>query len=133
MGIQQYYGMDEYQLAGNIMIAAKEVHKYLGPNQLECNYESCLAFELRQMGLDVKQQVGRPFQYKGTNIEFGYRMNLIVQDKILVEVRSVEGIYDIHKVKLLTYMKNTDFRYGIVLNFNVSDIFDGVKRIVRRE
>lgn len=123
--------MDEYQLAGNIMTAAREVHKCLGPNQLECNYESCLAFELKQMGFDVKQQVGRPFNYKGINIEFGYRMNLMVQDKILVEVRSIENIYDIHKVKLLSYMKNTNHKYGMVINFNVPDIADGVKRIIR--
>lgn len=123
--------MDEYQLASRIMNAAQEVHKCLGPNQLECNYESCLAFELRQMGLEVQQQIGLPFHYKGVQIESGFRMNLIVEDKILVEIRSVENIYDIHKVKLLGYMKNSNHKYGMVLNFNVPDIVDGVKRIIR--
>lgn len=123
--------MDEYQITNSIINAAREVHKYLGPNQLESNYESCLAFELREMGLEVKQQPGYPFHYKGVCIESGYRMNLMVEDKILVEVRSVEDIYDIHKVTLLTYMKQGNHRHGIVLNFNVSNIADGVKRVVR--
>lgn len=125
--------MDEYQVAACVMIAAKEVHRFLGPNQLECSYESCLAFELKQMGLEVQQQTGQPFHYKGANIECGYRMNLIVEDKILVEIRSVENIYDIHKVKLLTYMNLTKHTYGMVLNFNVPDIDQGVKRIIRNK
>jgi len=122
--------MTENELSTIIIGAAIEVHKQLGPGLLESAYEHCLAYELRLMGLDVKQQVALPIVYKGIKLDAGYRIDLLVEDKVIVEIKAVEVLADIHTAQLLTYLKLKDLKLGLLINFNTVLLKDGIKRIV---
>lgn len=100
------------------------VYNELGPGLLESVYENVLAFELREVGLFVQTQVAIPVIYKDVKMEIGFRADLIVNDKIIVEIKSVETLHGVHKKQLLTYLKLTDKRMGILVNFNVSKLVD---------
>jgi GxxExxY protein len=113
-----------------IIGAAIEVHRTLGPGLLESAYESCLLWELRQKNLKVESQVPVPIRYKGLNLEAGYRIDLLVQDKIIVELKSIEKIQPIHIAQVLTYLKMTELKMALILNFNVELMRSGIKRIV---
>ena len=124
--------MDENQLSSLIIGCAIEVHRVLGPGLLESAYENCLAYELSQKGVTVLQQVPMPIVYKEVRLDHGYRMDLLVNGRVVVEVKSVEFISDVHEAQLLTYLKLGDYRLGLILNFNTSILKMGIKRMVNR-
>ena len=122
--------MSENEISQKIIGAAIEVHKQLGPGLLESTYETCLAYELKQLGLDVKQQIALPVVYKEVKLDEGYRIDLLVENKVIVEIKSVEALADIHTAQLLTYLKLKDLKLGLLINFNSVRVVDGLKRIV---
>ena len=122
--------MTENELSSIIIGAAMEVHTSLGPGLLESAYEACLFYELQQIGLNVRRQVELPVIYKNVEIKVGYRLDIIVEDKIIVELKSVSALHDIHTAQMLTYLKLTNIGLGLIINFNETRIKYGLKRIV---
>ena len=113
-----------------IIGAAMEVHRALGPGLLESAYESCLAYELSERGLFVERQKGVPITYKSVDVDAGFRIDLLVDKKIIIELKAVESIAPIHKAQLLTYLKLTGLRVGLLMNFNVNILKQGLHRVV---
>ncbi len=120
--------MIENTITEKIIGCAIEVHKHLGPGLLESAYEECLFYELQNTGLNVKKQVALPLIYKEIKLDVGYRIDLLVEDKVIVEVKSVDAIADIHKAQLMTYMKLAGIKVGLLINFNVIRLKDGIVR-----
>lgn len=120
------------QITAQIVDAAMKVHSALGPGLLESAYEACLAYELRQRGLQVLTQVGLPVVYNEVKLDVGYRIDLMVENAVIVEVKSVEAIGPVHLAQVITYLKLSDRRLGLLLNFNVARLKDGIKRIVNK-
>jgi GxxExxY protein len=110
--------------------AAYRLHVNVGPGLLESAYEAALAYELEQLGLRVVRQQAIPFVYKGIRIEAGYRLDLLVENKVIVEVKSIEAVAPVHKKQLLTHLRLADKRLGLLINFNVALIKDGITRVV---
>jgi GxxExxY protein len=108
-----------------------EVHKQLGPGLLESAYEECLVFELKQKGLQVERQKALPIQYKDIQLEYGYRIDLLVENTVVIELKSVDILHPLHEAQLLTYMKFSEKKVGLLMNFNVLVLKDGVKRFMR--
>ena len=123
---------DLNDLTGAIIGAAIEVHRNLGPGLLESAYESCLMWELRQKNLKVEPQVPVPIRYKGLQLDAGYRIDLLVQEKIIVELKAIDKIQPIHTAQVLTYLKMTELKMALILNFNVELMRSGIKRIVNK-
>ena len=113
-----------------IVDSAHAVHKALGPGLLESIYESCLEHELNNRGLKTKRQVSLPILYGGLKLEGGLRLDLVVGEAVIVEVKSVETILPVHKAQILTYLKLSGHRLGLLLNFNVARIKDGIYRFI---
>ena len=125
--------VDELNRLSNETIgAAIEVHRHLGPGLLESAYESCLCWELRQRGFDVENQVPVPIRYKGIALDEGYRIDLLVEGKLLLELKSIDKVLPIHTAQVLTYLKMTGLKMALILNFNVSLMRSGIKRIVNQ-
>lgn len=122
--------MSENEISSKIIGAAIEVHKQLGPGLLESTYETCLAYELKQLGLDVKQQIALPVIYKEVKLKAGYRKDLLIENKVIVEIKSVDSLVDIHTAQLLTYIKLKDLKLGLLINFNSVRVIDGLKRVL---
>jgi GxxExxY protein len=123
--------MDDHRhLTERIIGCAMEVHRELGPGLLESAYEECLAYELRLQGLKVDRQVPLPVVYKEIALECGYRIDLVVHDTVLVELKAVELILPVHEAQLLTYLKLSELRIGLLLNFHCSVLRDGIRRRV---
>ena len=123
--------MTENEISYKIIGAAIELHKSIGPGLLESVYENALAYDLRELGFNVKQQVPRPFIYKKLRMEIGYRIDLLVDEKVIVEIKCVEGINEVHSAQTLTYLKLSDKKLGLIINFKTSILKDGgIKRIV---
>jgi GxxExxY protein len=118
------------RVTGLIINAAMKVHSVLGPGLLESAYQACLAHELRKRGLHVAMQVGLPVVYEGEKIELGYRMDLVVEGSVVVEVKSIEAIHPVHEAQLLSYMRLSGIPVGLLINFNVARLRDGIKRMV---
>ncbi len=118
--------------SGKVLECAFKVHSILGPGLLERAYETCLMHELNRSGIFVKSQVVLPLHYDGVEIDLGYRVDLIIQDSILVELKSVEKISAQHEAQLLTYLRLSQYRLGLLINFNVLRLKDGIKRLVNR-
>ena len=112
---------------------AIEVHKNLGPGLLESTYLACLNYELSKKGLEVKKQLGLPLIYKEIFLEIGYRLDLLVEGNVVVEIKSVECLTDVHTAQVLTYLKLTNSRVGLLINFNVLRLTEGIKRLIARE
>lgn len=110
--------------------AAIEVHKHLGPGLLESAYEECLCHELSLRNITFKRQVPLPVVYKGTKLDCGYRIDLLVNDEVVIELKAVESILPIHEAQALSYMRLGDWKVGLILNFNVPILVKGVKRLV---
>lgn len=121
---------DEEKIGSGILAAAMRVHTELGPGLLEGAYESCLAHDLERYGLRVERQVTLPIEYGGQRIEAGYRLDLLVQGRVVIEVKAVEKILPIHLAQLVTYLRLGKYSLGYLLNFNVLHMRQGVKRIV---
>ena len=122
--------MYENEISERIIGCAIEVHKVLGPGLLESAYEECLFYEIFQTGLRVEKQKPLPLIYKEIKLEVGYRIDLIVDNKVLVEIKSVEALNDIHTAQVLTYLKLSGCKLGLLMNFNVLRVKDGIKRLV---
>jgi len=124
--------MTENEISKRIIGAAIEVHKALGPGLLESAYEFSLYRELSIQRLSVKRQVELPLIYKNAKCDIGYRIDLLVENKVIVEIKSVESINDIHIAQLLTYLKLSGCSLGLIINFNVSRLSNGIKRVVNK-
>ncbi len=122
--------MNENDLSYEIIGYALELHKNIGPGLLESAYESALAHDLRDAGLDVKQQTAMPFIYKEIKMEVGYRIDLLVENQIIVEVKSVETLAPVHFSQVLTYLKLSGLKLGLLMNFNCKLFKTGIHRIV---
>ena len=122
--------LSENQLAEKIIGAAIEVHKELGPGLLESAYEAALFFELNSMNLLVQKQVPVQTVYKGQSLDVGFRLDLLVADKVIVELKAVDQISNIHLAQTLTYLKICKKKLGLILNFNVRYLNSGIKRVV---
>lgn len=118
------------ELTSRIILAAVEVHRHLGPGLLESAYETCLCQELMLQDIDFLRQVPLPVIYKGEALDCSYRMDLIVQDRVVLELKAVDRILPIHEAQLLTYMKLSKMSVGLILNFNCHLLKDGIKRMV---
>ncbi len=117
-------------ISEKIIGAAIEVHRTLGPGLLESAYESCLAYELALRGIAFQRQQALPVQYKGVEVDCGFRLDLIVEKQVIVELKAVERFQPIHEAQLLTYLKLTGCKLGLLLNFNVRLLRHGIKRVV---
>ncbi len=117
-------------LTGKIIGCAIEVHKILGPGLLESAYEECLDFELSKVGLDVKRQKPVAVVYKEIKLDCGYRIDLLVENEVIIELKSIDGFAPVHTAQILTYMKFAEKKIGLLINFNVTKLVDGIKRYV---
>jgi GxxExxY protein len=124
--------MNENDLSFDIRGAAFKVHSELGPGLLESVYETALTYELRQKGYNVKTQIGVPLVYADIKMDVGFRLDIIVNDLVIIEVKSVESLADVHHKQLLTYLKLTDKKLGLLINFNESSLKNSIVRIVNK-
>ena len=124
--------MDYNKLTQKIIAAAIEVHRELGPGLLESVYEYCLVEELKDKGLKVKSQVKLPIVYKGKTLNKDFYIDLLVEDKVVIELKAVEVILPVHEVQLVTYLKLADKRLGLLINFNVPLLKEGIRRRVNK-
>ncbi len=122
--------MEEHDLTGKIIECAIKVHRAFGPGLLESAYQECLYFELVRNGLMVEKEKALPLVYDDVKLDCGYRIDLLVEKKVIVEVKSVDALGDIHLAQVLTYLKLNKTRIGLLLNFNVLKMTDGIKRVV---
>ena len=122
--------MNFEELSHRVIGCALEVHRALGPGLLESTYEQCLPHEPDLNGLRFRTQQPLPVEYKGVRLDCGYRVDLFIEDTLIVELKSVEQILGIHEAQLLTYMKLADINVGLLINFNVPKLKDGLKRFV---
>jgi GxxExxY protein len=124
--------MNENAVGERIIGCAIRVHKALGPGLLESAYEACLEHELRKNALNCRRQVGLPLSYDGLVLDTGYRLDMLVENLVVVEVKSVETVSPLHKAQVLSYLRLGGFRLGYVMNFNVVQLKDGISRIVNQ-
>ena len=118
------------RITDSIIGAAIEVHRALGPGLLESAYEACLAFELAQYGLVVEQQKPLPVVYREVKLDCGYRLDLLVEGRVIVEIKAVNRLAPIHQAQLLSYLKLSGCKVGLLINFNVEVVKDGIRRVV---
>ncbi|MGM5470676.1 GxxExxY protein [Flavobacteriaceae bacterium LMO-SS05] len=122
--------LTENELSNIILGCAIEVHKQLGPGLLESAYQECLCYELLQAGLKVQKEKPLPIIYKEIKLDHGYRIDLLVENKVVVEIKSVEYFTDVHTAQVLTYLKLGNYKLGLLLNFYVTTLKNGIKRII---
>jgi len=122
--------MHENEISGVIIDKAIKIHKALGPGLLESSYKSCLAFELERAGLAIQVEKALPLVYEEVRLECGYRLDILVENKVIIEIKAVETINDVHVAQLLTYLKLSGCKLGLLMNFNVLKIIHGTKRLV---
>lgn len=122
--------MDENEISQLVIGAAINVHKDLGPGLLESSYQECLAYEIEQLGLNVRTQVPLPLIYKEINLGIGYRIDILIENKVIIEVKAVDALTEIHSAQLLTYLKLSKIKLGLLINFNSVLVTNGIKRLV---
>jgi len=122
--------MTENEISKIIFDCALKVHKTLGPGLLESAYEECLFYELGKTDLKIEKQKPLPLIYEDVKLEVGYRVDIIVENKVIIEIKSVEALNDVHLAQILTYLKLSDCKLGMLINFNVTLIKNGIKRVV---
>ncbi|WP_273567376.1 GxxExxY protein [Maribacter halichondriae] len=122
--------MTENEISKVIFDCALKVHKSLGPGLLESAYEECLFYELKKTGLSIEKQKPLPLVYEEVKLEVGYRIDLIVENKVIIEVKAVEALNDVHLALVLTYLKLSNCKLGLLINFNVTLIKNGIRRVV---
>lgn len=122
--------MTENEIATKVIGCAIEVHRKLGPGLLESAYQECLRYELENNDFFVENEKAMPIIYKEVKLDHGYRMDLLVDNKVVIEIKTVESLNEVHFAQLLTYLKLGDFRLGLLLNFNVKILKHGIKRII---
>ena len=118
------------RVSGAVVDAALKVHSQLGPGLLESAYQACLAHELRKRGFQVATQVGLPVVYEGEKLELGYRIDLLVENTVIVEIKSIDGVHPVHEAQLLSYLRLSGKNVGLLINFHVAHLKDGIKRMV---
>jgi GxxExxY protein len=118
------------KITEKIIGAAVAVHRELGPGLLESAYEACLAYELTQSGLSVERQKGLPMKYREVVLDCGYRMDLLVEDSVVVEVKAIENMLPVHEAQLLSYLRMSGHKVGLLINFNVRTLVAGIRRVV---
>jgi GxxExxY protein len=117
------------EITEQVIGACIEIHKQIGPGLLESAYEECLCYELSQRGIRFERQKPLPVKYKGVSLDCGYRLDLVVEGEIILELKTVESLLPIHEAQLLTYLKLSELTLGLLINFNVPVLKDGIKRI----
>ncbi len=122
--------MTENEISKIIFDCALKVHRVLGPGLLESAYEECLFYELKKTNLKVEKQKALPLVYEEVKLDIGYRLDIIVENKVIIELKSVESLNDIHLAQVLTYLKLSGCKLGMLINFNVTLIKNGIKRVV---
>lgn len=122
--------MTENEIAKIIVNATYKIHFELGPGLLELAYEACLAYELKEAGLQVNSQVKLPLVYRSVYLECGYRIDLLIEEKVIVEIKAIQELNSVHMAQLITYLKLTNCKLGLLINFNVSKIKNGIKRVI---
>ncbi|MEO7924589.1 MAG: GxxExxY protein [Chitinophagaceae bacterium] len=122
--------MTENEISTIVVDCIFKVHKRLGPGLLESAYEECLCYELCSTGMKVERQKPLPLFYKDIKMEIGYRVDMLVDSKLIVEIKAVESLNDVHKAQVITYLKLSGCKLGLLINFNVALIKDGIKRVV---
>ena len=122
----------ENEVSEKIIVLAIEMHKILGPGLLESTYEECFCRELSLSKLFFERQIPLPVEYKGARLDCGYRLDLVVENCVIVELKSIEALLPIHQAQLLTYLKLTGMKLGLLINFNVPILKDGIKRVVNK-
>jgi GxxExxY protein len=120
----------EEEISKIVFESALKVHKNLGPGLLESAYEECLFYELKKHNIRVEKQKPLPLIYEDVKMEVGYRIDIIIEDKFIVEVKSVEALNDVHLAQLLTYLRLSNCKLGLLINFNVNLLKNGVKRVI---
>ena len=122
--------MTENEISNKIIGLAIEVHKALGPGLLESAYQECLFYKLNKSGLVVEKEKPMPLIFEEVKLECGYRIDVLVENKVVIELKSVEALNDVHMAQTLTYMKLGGYKLGLLINFNVTLLKNGIKRIV---
>lgn len=122
--------MNENEISKIIIGCAIEVHKQLGPGLLESAYQECLYYELIQAGLKVQKEKPMPIIYKEVKLDHGYRIDLLVENRVVIEIKTVEELNDVHTAQVLTYLKLGSYKLGLLLNFHVALLKDGIKRLI---
>ncbi len=122
--------MIENELSKKIIGCAIEVHKHLGPGLLESAYQECLYYELIQAGLKVQKEKPMPIVYKEVKLNHGYRIDLLVEEKVVIEIKTVEGFNDVHTAQTLTYLRLGNYKLGLLLNFHTTALKNGIKRVI---
>lgn len=122
--------MTENELSRIILDSAIQVHRSLGPGLLESAYQKCLTYELEQQGLNIEVERGLPLVYRNVEMEVGYRVDIFVNRKVIIEIKSVDALNDIHLAQVLTYLKLSDCKLGLLINFNSKLLKDGFRRVV---
>jgi GxxExxY protein len=125
--------MTENEISKIVFESALKVHKALGPGLLESAYEECLFYELKKSNVKVEKQKALPLVYEEVKLDVGYRIDIIVEDKFIIEIKSVENLNDVHLAQLLTYLRLSNCKLGLLINFNVKLLKDGVRRVVNGE
>lgn len=118
------------ELTGSILNCAYKIHSSLGPGLLESAYEECLFYELKKKGFSVSKQKPMPLVYEEKKLDVGYRIDLFVEEKVIIEIKSVEALAPVHSAQILTYMKLAQCKVGFLINFNVESLKDGIKRFI---
>lgn len=122
--------MTENELSHKVIGSAIHVHNALGPGLLESAYKECLFYKLREVGLFVEKEKPMPLFFEEVKLDCGYRIDLLVENKLVIEIKSVEAINDVHLAQILTYMKLGDYKLGLLINFNVVRLREGIKRVI---
>ncbi len=121
--------METDLLTQKVIGCAIEVHKTLGPGLLESSYEACLLYELNRLGIKALTQVLLPINYKGIEIDAGYRLDIIIPNKLIIELKSIDKLAPIHTAQIITYLKLSSIKTGLLINFNVQKLINGLKRV----
>jgi GxxExxY protein len=124
--------MSENEITKSVIGCAITIHRSLGPGLLESAYEACLSYELGKCNLHVERQKPIPLVYNDVKLNCGYRADLVVENKVIVEIKAVEALNEIHLMQALTHLKLTDLRIGLLINFNVTRLTDGIRRIANK-
>ena len=122
--------MNENELSNKIIGCAIEVHKQLGPGLLESAYQECLYYELKQLGLKVTKEKPMPIVYKEVKLDHGYRIDLLVEEKVVIEIKTVEAFNDVHTAQVLTYLRLGNYKLGLLFNFQTTILKSGIKRVI---
>lgn len=122
--------MDIEKLFKEVLDCAFKVHSELGPGLLESAYEECLKYEIERRGLKVESQKPMPLIYKDVKLNIGYRLDLLIENQVVVEIKSVEALNEVHLAQIITYQKLSDCKLGLLVNFNVKSLKDGIKRVI---